>query len=426
MNTSQLHPFCAACALSAAIAIPACGADDDAELETADASSTGESESESDTEEATAFYGERGDWAVGYRSHQADGADPPLGIWYPTDNSEGIDEAITYTFNFKNPDFGVEPATVEGNAILDAVIDADGGPFPLVIFSHGYSANAAWYSNMPEHYASHGFVVIAPEHSEQDWFENGASVIQRPIDVTAAIDYAEAQAAPGGAFAGAIDVGHIGVVGHSFGGYTALAAGGAPIDMDALNARCSSIEETDPRAFLCLPLQGREAELAEFAGLDAPPAGSWPSFADPRVSSIVPIAGDAYMFSEAGLSQISIPMMAMGGTADTGTPPEWGMQLAYDNASASSRTLVGFEGAEHMFLVNDCSGMSWTEGFPYQELFCNDPVWEKDVGLTLVHHFSTAFLNETLKGDVEAGEALAPDRVDFAGIAYSTNRGASN
>ncbi len=426
MQKSNLHHSQTLCALCVALTLVACGADDDTQLETDNPSSTGESEPDTKTDEVAGFYGERGDWAVGYTPQQAEAGRPALGIWYPATNPDGVQETITYTFDFKSPEFGVDPGTVDGHAIADAPIDLDGGPFPLVIFSHGYSANAAWYSNMPEHYASHGFVVIAPEHTEQDWFQNGASVIQRPVDVTAAIDYAEAQTSPGGAFAGAIDVGNIGVVGHSFGGYTALASGGAPIDMDALNARCATIGEMDPRQFLCLPLQGREAELSELAGLDAPPAGSWPSFADPRVSAIVPIAGDAYVFSEAGLSQISIPMLVMGGTADTGTPPEWGMQLAYDAASSSSKTLVGFEGAEHMFIVNDCGDMPWTEGFVYEELFCNDPVWEKDAGLELIHHFSTAFLRETLKGDDDAGNVLAPDLVDFAGIAYATNRGLSN
>lgn len=374
---------------------------------------------------ADAFYGERGDWPVGYRSVDASAAvdgQPKLGVWYPALNPEAAVEAITYTFDFKSPDLGDGNAIVEGHALLDAPIAAEGGPFPLVIFSHGYSANAAWYSNLPEHYASHGFVVIAPEHVEQDWFQNAASVIQRPLDVAAAIDYAEAESQSAGALGGAIDVANVGVVGHSFGGYTALAVAGAPVDMDALNARCAGIAEDDPRSFLCLPLAGRESELAELAGLDAAPAGSWPSFADPRVTAIVPIAGDAYMFADAGLAEITIPMMAIGGTADTGTPPEWGMQLAYDNASTSDKSIVGFEGAEHMFLVNGCEGMPWTDEFPYRELFCTDPVWEKDTALGLLHHFSTAFLKDTLQGDALAGEVLAADHVDVPGIQYATSR----
>jgi hypothetical protein len=45
-------------------------------------------------------------------------------------------------------------------------------------------------------------------------------------------------------------------------------------------------------------------------------------------------------------------MLAIGGTADTGTPLDWGAQLAYDEVSSTRKALVAFEGAEHMLAAN--------------------------------------------------------------------------
>ena len=59
------------------------------------------------------------------------------------------------------------------------------------------------------------------------------------------------------------------------------------------------------------------------------------------------MAGDSYIFDEAGLSQITIPILAMGGSADTGTPYDWGIKPSYDYASSDQKALVTLVGAEH-------------------------------------------------------------------------------
>ena len=147
------------------------------------------------------------------------------------------------------------------------------------------------------------------------------------------------------------------------------------------------------------------------------PKGLWPSLGDPRVTAILPMAGDSYLFDKKGLAKITIPMMAIGGTADTGTPYEWGSKPSYDNASSVKKALVTLEGAEHT-ITTSCENMPWIRETPFGPWICFDPVWDKDRGLDLIHHFSTAFLLDTLKGDAAAAAALVPENVTFTGIEY--------
>ena len=373
-------------------------------------------------------YAVQGPHAVGYRSLViGEGTDHPLaaGIWYPALNPAGAEEEITYDIQIKDATWAGDPhAVVYGHALRDADMDAAAGPYPLVVLSHGFSLSAAAYSLTAEHYTSYGFVVLAPDHKEQfdpTWEDEWTSAIDRPRDAKQALDYAEELTAPGGAMAGLIDMQHVAVVGHSSGGYTALAMAGAQFDLEAYNARCARLPADDwHSAFLCTPFVPREAEMAARAGLDPMPVGLWPSFGDPRVTAIIPMAGSSYLFGQKGLSNITIPMMAIGGSADTGTPYDWGTKPSYDYAASEQKALVTLTGAEHMIFVTPCENQPWMSNHPAAPYFCADAVWDKDHALDLIHHFSTAFLLDTLKGDPAAHAALLPDAVDFSGIEYAT------
>ena len=157
--------------------------------------------------------------------------------------------------------------------------------------------------------------------------------------------------------------------------------------------------------------------MADLAGLDAVPEGLWESFGDDRVDVIIPMAGDAYMFSDAGLANITIPVLAIGGTADTGTPYTWGPQPTFDNVSSTNKILVGLENAEHMVFANTCEANPFFAEIGFYEM-CADPVWDMNRAHDLVNHFATAFLLAELKQDAEAMSALAPDAVTFIGVTY--------
>lgn len=371
-------------------------------------------------------YAQHGPFWVGYRELViGEGTERPLqaGLWYPALNPQGVKEEISYTITTKIPVEGM-PATapIAGHALLGAAIDGTAAPYPLVVYSHGFAANAAWVHSLLEHFVSYGFIVLAPEHREQfdvDWTEMPNSSIDRPHDIKQVLDDAEQMNAPGGALAGLIDMQQVAVVGHSYGGYTALALAGAQYDLNAFNARCAALPADDPNLFYCNLFMPRASEMAARAGLDPMPTGLWPSFGDPRVTAILPMAGDAYLFDQAGLAKITVPIMAIGGTADTGTPYTWGSRPTYEYAASAHRTLVTFTGGEH-FIVASCDSMPWWAATPFYGWVCFDPVWDKDRSIDLVNHFSTAFLLAELKGDADAAAALAPENVALPGIQYET------
>ncbi len=375
-------------------------------------------------------YAVRGQYGVGTRLIviESDADSPlPLWVWYPALNPDGQPEAVAYPIQVKwepAPDFATE---VFGHALLDAAPDTSGGPYPLVVFSPGYGTNPPSYSNLLEHLASYGFVILSPDHregvyltSENPMSDMPMSSIERPRDIHRVLDYAESLMSAGGEFAGMIDIDKVAVAGHSSGGYTALAAAGARFDLDAFNARCENARlEGDPNGWLCYPLEPFEADMAALAGLDPMPDGLWPSWGDPRVDAIITMAGDSYLFDQAGLAEITIPVLAMGGTADTGTPFEWGVGPTYAFVSSQQKALVTYENAEHGIFANGCESAPWLVDIDFWWM-CIDPIWDRHRTNDLTNHFTTAFLLDVLMGDSEAHAALAPDAVQFPGITYET------
>jgi len=364
-------------------------------------------------------FGARGSHAVGHMVVDHDGAQ--LKAWYPT--ASDAPEDITYMAEVRifGPD--APPMPFLGKAIADAAPDTAAGPYPLVVLSHGFGLSPEWYLSLAEHLASRGMVVLAPEHVEYDWATDvRASTAYRPLEVSEAIDFAE-----DGLLDGIIDTEHIGVVGHSYGGTTALAIGGARIHTAWLEEHCATNEDPFIDDFFCTPFLGQEEDLAALMGLDAVPSGLWPALSDPRVDSVVAMAPDAGLFGDVGLAELTVPTMVLGGTADTGAPWDWGGQLAWDHMSSDQRAYVAFEGADHFIMTTTCEQMPWTDGLPpeYAAYFCEDPAWDKPEALALVNETTAAWLATTLLGDVEGAAVLDGDTladVDGLDVIYADSR----
>jgi predicted dienelactone hydrolase len=370
-------------------------------------------------------YAVHGPYAVGTRQFvvEPDSDRPvPLLVWYPALNPSGADDNYTYVVTVKWEPAPELDTVVYGHALPDAAPDLSSAPYPVVVVSPGFGTNAAQYTYLTEHLASYGFVVVGVEHQEGVYLmdENPLkdappSYAHRPIDVRRALDFAEDTTSAGGALEGLLDLEKVAVTGHSSGGYTALAAAGARVDEEAMHQRCEAARaEGDPFGEECYWFEGYEAEIAAIAGFDTTPGELWPSMGDARVDAIISMSGDAFMFQEAGLAHVTVPVLAMGGTNDYF---EWVAGPTFEYAASPQKALVAFEGAGHVIFGNNCAAMPWLVDADMWWM-CLDPVWEQKRTNDLVNHFTTAFLLDVLKGDAEAHAALAPDAVQFPGITY--------
>lgn len=114
-------------------------------------------------------------------------------------------------------------------------------PFPLIIFSHGYDGVRAIYTSLIENLASHGFIIAAIDHpyiAGITIFPDGRTIDLAPVptnpteaeeyfntafdtvigDITFALDFLTDLATNDMTWNTIIDLTHIGVYGHSFGG----------------------------------------------------------------------------------------------------------------------------------------------------------------------------------------------------------------
>lgn len=369
-------------------------------------------------------YAMRGEHTVGMQQLTIDDMLSAV-MWYPAINSDNQNEAMTYSYPAKmGENFMVQFATYDGQVIENAAFDQAETPYPLVILSPGFGMGATAYGWLAEHLASYGFVVIAPEH--QEYFDgelNGLwqSVITRPQDILTVLDYVDTETQAGTIFEGLIDADTVAVVGHSYGGYTTLAAAGAQIDTAYFQEHCAIARaENHPAAWLCDEIEPHLSEMATLAGLDTVPDGLWALPVDPRIDAIVPIAGDAYFFGQRGLAEITAPVMAIGGTADLDSPYDWATQPTFDHVSSNRRILVGLDGAEHMIFTAPCEAIPLFLRVMSGE-FCDDGDWNRYHAHHIVKHFATAFLLSELQIDMDALDALQADAVTVPNIVYDVS-----
>ncbi len=121
-----------------------------------------------------------------------------------------------------------KPGRPGGSPVPGAPPQRAVGPFPLVVFGHGFAVTPEIYAAMLEAWARAGYVVAAPifplENAGAPGGPQEADIVNQPRDMSFVISRMLAASTAGrGAFAGLIDSRAVAVTGQSDGGETALA-----------------------------------------------------------------------------------------------------------------------------------------------------------------------------------------------------------
>jgi predicted dienelactone hydrolase len=178
------------------------------------------------------------------------------------------------------------------------------GKFGLIVISHGAGGLSLNHRDLAMALASHGYVVAAPMHPRgKDKDISGPGVwVGRPKQVSRVIDAVLEDTQLGSR----IQRERIGVVGHSNGGYTALAVAGAKPSTGAIIAHCR--QHPDDSKFCSFGDAATRDATRKF--------GDIPDVRDPRVRAIVLMAPNAAPFTDDALAKVAVPVRVYGAELD--------------------------------------------------------------------------------------------------------------
>lgn len=328
---------------------------------------------------------EPGPWAVGRLTLTLVDAERgdralPVDVWYPVDAADAVGPPTEYAL------LGLgRPSPFA----LDAPPPSRARRFPLVVFSHGSGGVRFQSFFLTEHLASHGFVVVAPDHLGNTLFDRlgqsslpfAEAALARLADASFLVDAMIAKSRdPADPFHRAIHPFRIAAVGHSFGGFTALALAA-----------------------------GWTAE-----GVTGLPADFAPVPPDRRVRAIVPLAPASSTLSDESLAGIRVPALIVAGSLDTTTPTVDEATRPFERI-ARRAFLAELQGAVHFSFSNSCDLVQafLDAGFPLLIIEqvvgadflepCDPGVLDVDEAHRLTNLFTVAHLQRYLNHDPRYG-----------------------
>jgi len=254
-------------------------------------------------------------------------------------------------------DYGLGQGHVAEHAVIRK------GSHPVVLLSHGAFGSARNYSWIAEHLARNGYLVAGVSHFRESPLYgmntiNPVSALQpwlRPQDCSFALDYLTATSE----LRHAIDPSRIGALGHSSGGATAIALGGAVFDPGAMQEYCASEEARPDRG--CA--YARSSSPSPSPGDEASR-----SYRDDRIRAIValdPALGPGY--TTASLTSMSVPVHIVGSVQNDFLPFEFHAgRYARLIPGASLTRLARGEG--HFIFLDECRSDLEANGVP----LCHD------------------------------------------------------
>lgn len=293
--------------------------------------------------------------------------------------------------------FGRRPATSSTNTQRKVPILAHfpthGGPFPVVVVSHGAGGDWNTHHAQAEHLASHGYVVLCVEHVGSNhermtqglqpmqnlkaMTEDADEVLARPKDVSFALTQAADWNRTHQKLRGKLDMQHVGVMGHSFGAFTTMVVCGMRPALDWLTPRVE------------------------------PGNGLGPNLRDPRVRCGVALSpqgvGEPFFIRES-FGSLQTPLLGISGSLDrqqNGSPAD-NRREAFALWPTGANRFVWLQNARHL----DFSDSTGTERRAI-------PSPTREDVQPLVRAATLLFFNAHLKSDPKAtsqltAQALAP------------------
>jgi predicted dienelactone hydrolase len=321
-------------------------------------------------------------------------------LWYPARATPGAVHA-NYTGSLPaEPPAPPVGFFIAGVAVRDA--RPEGGGYPLVIVSHGYSNTTAAMTWLTENLASKGYVVAAIRHEDPpitDRSKFSQPLLRRPLDIA----YVARTLQTTLSAEHLIDPARTALIGYSIGGYGVLTSAGATLDA------ASPMAKMIPGGLL-LPYArgGAMHDAITVRGLRA-------------VVAISPAGGGSLAaWGSDGISAITAPLLLIAGDSDRTVDYASGARAFFDAATGTHRYLLTFKGAGHDI------GLSPAPDTMRQRLWdqdwFEDPVWRADRVNAINAHFITAFLDRYVKDDESRAAYLnVPDPESAAGAWPATS-----
>ncbi len=234
--------------------------------------------------------------AVGFRQIEfpdaVSGQRVPLLVWYPTSQASRPTQFGPYTLD-------VAPGALPA-----------GGRRWLVMISHGTGGDPLSHAQLAIALARGGYVAAAPRHAKdnsRDWSGVGTYKVWygRPRQISEGIDATLADPALGAL----IDPDRVAVVGHSAGGYTALALVGARADMDRARSHCRQ----HPDDGFC---QVRRPDQTRVPAPSVP----IPDSRDARIKAAIAMAPPGILLDPVSLAKVGVPVRIYAAELDAVVP----------------------------------------------------------------------------------------------------------
>lgn len=279
----------------------------------------------------------------------------------------------------------------------DLYIPQTSFPAPVIVISHGLGSDRQTFRYLAEHLASHGFVVAVPEHPGSNATQiqallNGAAseaaapeeFVDRPLDISHLLDELERQSRLNPALKGRLNLQRVGVIGQSFGGYTALVLAGAPLNFQQLQTDCNNLDDSLNLSLLlqcrALALPLRDYELS-----------------DPRVKAVIAINPvDGSILGQRGIAQIQVPTLIVTGNADTVAPalPEQFRPFTWLNTP--NRYLVLMDQGTHFSTLGNSDSDAESIPFPPQVIGPNPAIARRYINALSLAFFQTYIANREI------------------------------